>query len=91
MRGRRGDDDATRPHRQNVGGATEVLVEVALPVPANGGVFTYRLRDGSETEEVLLHQADMAMYEEKRRRVSHVSVVRSPARRAEVPELRPAD
>jgi len=47
--------------------------------------------DGSETEEMLLHQADMAMYEEKRRRISHVSVVRSPARRAEVPELRPAD
>jgi len=66
----------------------DVLIEGArVDIRASFGLVAY---DGSETEEVLLHRADMAMYEEKRRRVSRVSVVRSPARRAEFPELRPA-
>jgi len=37
----------------------------SLPLSASFGLVAY---DGSETEEALLHRADMAMYEEKRRR-----------------------
>jgi GGDEF domain-containing protein len=54
--------------------------------PSFGVVF----HDGSETEEVLLHRADMAMYEEKRRRVSHLSVVGSRTRLPAVAEPMPA-
>ncbi len=51
-----------------------LLIEGApIEISASFGVVPY---DGSESEEVLLHRADMAMYEEKRRRVSHLSVVR---------------
>ena len=66
--------------------ATLDLVIEGAPVDISGsfGVVAY---DGSETEEVLLHRADMAMYEEKRRRGAHLSVVRSPARRSAAPEL----
>src|SRR4029077_1246116 len=66
----------------------DLLIDGArIHISASFGVVSY---DGSETEEVLLHRADMAMYDEKRRRVSCVSVVRSGDRRSNVPELRPA-
>ena len=52
-----------------------------IRISASFGVVSY---DGSESEEVLLHRADMAMYEEKRRRVSRLSVGRS---RAPLPAL----
>ncbi len=66
--------------------ATLDLVIEGAPIEISGsfGVVAY---DGSETEEVLLHGADMAMYEEKRRRGSHLSVVRTQDRRSGVPEL----
>jgi diguanylate cyclase (GGDEF)-like protein len=65
--------------------ATLGLVIEGAPVHISGsfGVVAY---DGSETEEVLLHRADMAMYEEKHRRGARLSVVRSPARRSAAPE-----
>src|SRR5262249_34068827 len=45
----------------------DLLIEGApIDISASFGVVSY---DGSETEEVLLHRADMAMYDEKRRRV----------------------
>jgi len=44
----------------------------ALPLSASFGLAAY---DGSESEEALLHQADMAMYEQKRRRVPHLRAV----------------
>jgi len=66
----------------------DLLIEDArVEIRASFGVVSY---DGSETEEVLLHRADMAMYDEKRRRVSCLSVVRSEDRRSNLPELRPA-
>jgi len=53
----------------------DLLIDgAAISISASFGVVSY---DGSETEEVLLHRADMAMYEQKRRRISHLSVVRS--------------
>jgi diguanylate cyclase (GGDEF)-like protein len=56
----------------------DLLIEGApIHISASFGVVCY---DGSETEEVLLHRADMAMYDEKRRRVSHLSVVGSRTR-----------
>ena len=58
-----------------------------IRISASFGVVSY---DGSETEEVLLHRADMAMYEEKRRRVSRLSVVRSRARLPAQPQPTPA-
>jgi len=62
------------------------LVIEGAPIDISGsfGVIAY---DGSETEEALLHRADMAMYEEKRRRGAHLSVVRRMGQRAAVPEL----
>ena len=66
----------------------DLLIEGArVDIRASFGVVSY---DGTETEEVLLHRADLAMYEEKRRRVSHLSVGRPEPRRVVVPELRPA-
>ena len=64
----------------------DLMIEGAhVEISGSFGVVSY---DGSETEEVLMHRADMAMYEEKRRRVSHrLSVVRSAVRRPGVPEL----
>ncbi len=54
-------------------------------IRASFGVVAY---DGNENEEVLLHRADMAMYDEKRRRVSRLNVVRSESPpRAEAPAL----
>ncbi|HKX07722.1 MAG TPA: GGDEF domain-containing protein [Stellaceae bacterium] len=69
--------------------ATLDLVIEGAPIDISGsfGVVAY---DGSETEETLLHRADMAMYEEKRRRGAHLSVVRSSGRRSAVPALTPA-
>lgn len=67
----------------------DLLIEGApIHVSASFGVVSY---DGSETEEGLLHRADMAMYEEKRRRVSHISVVRSRGLLPAIPEPTPAD
>ncbi|HXP72776.1 MAG TPA: GGDEF domain-containing protein [Stellaceae bacterium] len=52
----------------------DLLIEgERVDISASFGVVPY---DASETEEVLLHQADMAMYEEKRRRVSRLSAGR---------------
>lgn len=66
----------------------DLLIEGApIHISASFGVVSY---DGSESEEVLLHRADMAMYEEKRRRVSHLSMVRPPSRLPAVPESMPA-
>ena len=66
----------------------ELFIEGApVRISASFGVVSY---DGSETEEVLLHRADMAMYEEKRRRVSRLSVARSRARLPALPEPAPA-
>jgi diguanylate cyclase (GGDEF)-like protein len=42
-----------------------------LPLSASFGLVAY---DGSETEEALLHQADMAMYQEKRRRLPRLAI-----------------
>ncbi len=65
--------------------ALDLVIEgVPIEVSGSFGVIAY---DGSETEEVLLHRADMAMYEEKRRRGAHLSVVRTQGRRLGVPEL----
>lgn len=66
--------------------ATLDLIIEGAPIDISGsfGVVAY---DGSEIEEVLLHRADMAMYEEKRRRGAHLSVVRSSGRRSAVPAL----
>jgi len=62
----------------------DLLIEGApIHISASFGVVSY---DGSESEEVLLHRADMAMYEEKRRRVSHLSVIRPPSRLPAAPE-----
>lgn len=63
----------------------DLVIEGAqIEISGSFGVVSY---DGTETEEVLMHRADMAMYEEKRHRVSsHLSVVRAATRRA-VPEL----
>lgn len=44
-----------------------------IKLSASFGLVAY---DGSETEEALLHRADMAMYAEKRRRTSRLSLVR---------------
>ena len=66
----------------------DLVIEGApIDIRASFGVVSY---DGSETEEVLLHRADMAMYEEKRRRVSHLSVVRLRSQLPAVPESMPA-
>lgn len=64
----------------------DLVIEGArIEISGSFGVVSY---DGSETEEVLMHRADMAMYEEKRRRGAlNFSVVRSSSRRAGVPEL----
>jgi diguanylate cyclase (GGDEF)-like protein len=52
----------------------DLLIEGArVEISASFGLVPY---DGSESEEVLLHRADMAMYEEKRRRVSDLSAAR---------------
>jgi diguanylate cyclase (GGDEF)-like protein len=67
----------------------DLLIDgAAISISASFGVVSY---DGSETEEVLLHRADMAMYEEKHRRFSHLSVVRSRALLPALPEPTPAD
>lgn len=42
----------------------------AIELSASFGLVAY---DGSETEEALLHQADMAMYERKRQRLGRVA------------------
>jgi len=42
-----------------------------LPLSASFGLVAY---DGSETDEALLHKADMAMYEDKRRRAPSLAV-----------------
>jgi diguanylate cyclase (GGDEF)-like protein len=62
----------------------DLLIDGApISISASFGVVSY---DGSESEEVLLHRADMAMYEEKRRRLPHLGTVRSRTRLAGVPE-----
>ena len=67
----------------------DLLIDGArIHISASFGVVSY---DGSETEEVLLHRADMAMYEEKRRRVSRLSVVRSRTLLPALPEPTPAE
>jgi GGDEF domain-containing protein len=50
-----------------------VLEDSPIQLSASFGLVAY---DGSETEESLLHRADMAMYAEKRRRTSQLSLVR---------------
>ncbi len=50
----------------------DLCVEGAsLPLSASFGLVAY---DGSEAEESLLHRADMAMYEEKRRRMPRLTM-----------------
>jgi diguanylate cyclase (GGDEF)-like protein len=67
----------------------DLLIDgAAISISASFGVVSY---DGSETEEVLLHRADMAMYEQKRRRISHLSVVRSRTLVPALPEPTPAE
>jgi len=44
--------------------------DVAIALSASFGYVAY---DGRETEEALLHQADMAMDEKKRQRLQRVS------------------
>jgi diguanylate cyclase (GGDEF)-like protein len=61
-----------------------VIEGATVDISGSFGVVAY---DGSESEEVLLHRADMAMYEEKRRRGAHLSVVRPSGRRLPAPEL----
>ena len=63
----------------------DLVIEGArVDISGSFGVVAY---DGSETEEAVLHRADMAMYEEKRRRGARLSVVRSSGRRLAAPEL----
>src|SRR5438445_4113779 len=45
-RGRGADGEAALSRTANTASGADVLIDVALPVPANGGVFTYRLREG---------------------------------------------
>jgi len=70
--------------RESIGALDLVIEGAPIEISGSFGVVAY---DGAETEEILLHRADMAMYEEKRRRGAHLSVVRTQARRADVPEL----
>lgn len=65
-----------------------VIDGAPLPLSASFGLAAY---DGSEMEEVLLHRADMAMYAEKRRRASHLRVVRSHAPLPALPQPTPAE
>jgi diguanylate cyclase (GGDEF)-like protein len=61
-----------------------LLIEGApIQISASFGVVSY---EGSESEDVLLHRADMAMYEEKRRRVSRLSIVRPRSRLTAIAE-----
>jgi diguanylate cyclase (GGDEF)-like protein len=63
----------------------DLIIEGAtVDISGSFGVVAY---DGSESEEVLLHRADMAMYEEKRGRGAHLSVVRPSGRHLPAPEL----
>lgn len=67
----------------------DLLIEgQRVDISASFGVVPY---DGSETEEVLLHHADVAMYEEKRRRVSRLSAGRPVARPSDARAPAPAD
>jgi len=67
----------------------DLLIEGApIHISASFGVVCY---DGSETEELLLHRADMAMYAEKRRRIAHPSVLPWRARLPALPAPAPAD
>jgi diguanylate cyclase (GGDEF)-like protein len=70
--------------RDSIGALDLVIEGTLIEISGSFGVVAF---DGAETEELLLHRADMAMYEEKRRRGAHLSVVRTQARRAEAPEL----
>jgi diguanylate cyclase (GGDEF)-like protein len=58
---------------QSIASLDLVVEDTPIQLSASFGLVAY---DGSETEESLLHRADMAMYAEKRRRTSRLSLVR---------------
>lgn len=57
--------------RQSIERLSLTVDGARLPLGASFGLVAY---DGSETEDALLHQADMAMYEDKRRRAPRLAV-----------------